>query len=628
MYAKNFTLEEVFSLRQQWVVPVYQRDYAWSSEPNEQLPQIWEDIQERAEELMEGRDLSPHFVGAIIYADPNEPQPFGAVSQRLIVDGQQRITTCKLLLCAVREIARDSNLLSIASSVSPYLFNSNETVMVEPDREYHKLWLSSVDRDYYILLSQGGMRSLRNKYSGMFDDNGKLNAKSPPNIISAYCYLVSRIRDYIDSDQNSAKHATVLSNIIRGILSGIQLVVVQLGNNDDPQSIYASLNEKAKPLSAFDLIRNDIFHRASKSQEDEKTLYENHWKFFEDPFWKESVKQGRLKRPRSDHLMAHTLIAEMAKKIDAGKVAKEYQNYSKNQDKETVKEEVIKLLRYADVYLALEKQDDSKPEYQISKFLKIWELSAFHPLILWIGNQKIGIEIKKKVYYLLESYIIRRDMRGLSRQNYNNVIPSILRSLKNGEADGILSGVIDGLLSHKAKSSIYPRDADLIGSASENYVYTNLSSAKIRYILYKIEQGIHNTFNETVTYDLEKLSVEHIMPQKWEDNWPLPEGISEEEMISRRNRLLHTVGNLTILSISQNSRNSNSGWKKKKDMLQKDSRVLLNRQLCNATSWKEWNQVQDSLDDWNEESIVERNKYLYEKIAEIWPMPTSPNLRK
>lgn len=640
MHARDHSLEVVFSQRQQWVVPIYQRDYAWSSEPNMQLPQIWEDIQARAEEIMEGRGLSPHFVGAIIYAEPDEPQPFGAVQHRYIVDGQQRITTCKLVLCAIKEVAHGLKLGSIADTISPLIFNKTEDVMAEPNREYYKLWPSSVDREYYMALSNGGIPTLRNKYPDMFNEKGKLNDQGVPEIVSAYCYLVKEIREYLESDQQSPNKDEVLSSILTGMLSGFQLVVVQLGKKDDPQSIFASLNGNAKPLSAFDLIRNDIFHRASNSSEDETELYEGRWKFLEDKFWKESVKQGRLKRSRTDHLMAHTLVAEMAKKIDVSKVAKEYQSYVKERNFETVEAEVDCLLRYAGVYESLEKSDMEKPQYQISKFLKIWDISAFHPLILWVGTQDIEVEEKKRVYQLIERYIVRRDMCDLSRQNYNHVIPGIIRSLQDNEADDIYSCVLSNLLSHTAKSSRLPKDSELEGVAETFDVYNQLSPKKLSYILFEIEKGLVDPYIEEATVDLERLTIEHIMPIKWKDNWLSPEKDTEinvtdthtpkhsegvvnlkQELINQRQKLIHTIGNLTLTSGPLNSRNSNLGWDKKRVLLEKHSKLNLNSQLCNQNHWEEWNQKQKSYEVWNEVSIKERCDYLYERINEIWPYP-------
>ncbi len=96
MHAKDYSLNAVLEQRQQWVIPVYQRQYAWETGPDKQLPKLWDDMRERALERLEGMPPKPHFVGAIIYSEPAE-QPFGTVNKRFLVDGQQRISTPRKL---------------------------------------------------------------------------------------------------------------------------------------------------------------------------------------------------------------------------------------------------------------------------------------------------------------------------------------------------------------------------------------------------------------------------------------------------------------------------------------------------------------------------------------------------
>jgi len=106
MEAYPRSLDVVLKERQQWVVPVYQRHYSWKSDDDEQIPNLWSDLRDQTLMILEGRKPFPHYFGAIIYSQPTK-QPFGAVTQRHLVDGQQRITTFQLVLVALREAARD-----------------------------------------------------------------------------------------------------------------------------------------------------------------------------------------------------------------------------------------------------------------------------------------------------------------------------------------------------------------------------------------------------------------------------------------------------------------------------------------------------------------------------------------
>lgn len=143
----------------------------------------------------------------------------------------------------------------------------------------------------------------------------------------------------------------MLDALLGGFLSGFQIVVIQLDKNDDAQEIFASLNGLGKPLSPFDLIRNDVFHRARRAREDDEQLFDQRWKFFEEPFWNEQVRQGRLKRARADHLVAHVVVAETAREVNVGKIATEYQHYARERSFETVADELDVLLAHARTYM-------------------------------------------------------------------------------------------------------------------------------------------------------------------------------------------------------------------------------------------------------------------------------------
>ena len=53
MHAKDWALGAVLQERQQWVIPVYQRTYAWETGPDKQLPKLWDDLRERALEILD-----------------------------------------------------------------------------------------------------------------------------------------------------------------------------------------------------------------------------------------------------------------------------------------------------------------------------------------------------------------------------------------------------------------------------------------------------------------------------------------------------------------------------------------------------------------------------------------------
>ena len=77
----------------------------------------------------------------------------------------------------------------------------------------------------------------------------------------------------------------------------------------------------------------------------------------------------------------------------------------------------------------------------------------------------------------------------------------------------------------------------------------------------------------------------------------------------RRNFLLQTFGNLTILTQPLNSSVSNSSWNVKKPELLKSSMLPINQQLLYG------------IETWDEKAIECRSKELFKRAALIWPRP-------
>ena len=152
--------------------------------------------------------------------------------------------------------------------------------------------------------------------------------------------------------------------------------------------------------------------------------------------------------------------------------------------------------------------------------------------------------------------------------------------------------------------------------------YQRLQKPKIVHILRRLNDTFMSPKSERITIE-NPLTVEHILPQSWLDNWPLPDGskglawqeLSEADeddprrhATKQRNAALHTFGNLTILTKSLNTSVSNSSWSKKKHPLLQASLLPLNQQL-------------HDVERWNEEVIEERSKKLFKRAVKIWPGP-------
>ena len=102
------------------------------------------------------------------------------------------------------------------------------------------------------------------------------------------------------------------------------------------------------------------------------------------------------------------------------------------------------------------------------------------------------------------------------------------------------------------------------------------------------------------------LHIEHVLPQAWHKNWPIEN--DDDEVIDRRDHMIHTIGNLTLVSGPLNSSLSNAAWDRKKEVLAEHSVLYLNKHLVN-----------DAPQTWNEISIEARAMWLHERAILVWP---------
>ena len=241
---------------------------------------------------------------------------------------------------------------------------------------------------------------------------------------------------------------------------------------------------------------------------------------FETPFWSTPVRQGRLKRARVDHFVSHAVVAETAREVNAGKIATEYQHYARERDFGTVAEELDVLLRHAHTYRGMEELSD-RVSARLTGVLRYWDLSTFHPVVLWISAPHIEDEDQRSLFQLLESYIVRRQLCGLTTKNYNKVAITMIRSLNGSGADA--AAFASNLVALTGDASRMPTDSEILEAAATRSIYGNIPPVRLRYILQQLEYAKRTKFDET-SIKTSNLTIEHVMPRKWAEHWPLPNG--------------------------------------------------------------------------------------------------------
>jgi len=624
MEARVLSLDDVLRERQRWCVPVFQRHYAWDSGDDGQLTRLWEDIEEKANDFLSGGIAYPHYIGAIIVAEPPN-QAFGTVRQRLLVDGQQRITTFQLVLTAIREVAREQKHNHLLPTIDAYLFNEVSGGMSQPHVEKYKLWPSSFDRKLYREIVDNPKDTITLLYRESFYKNGRLKTGSAARLLAAYWYFIEAIREFIaDAGTEDPSTEKRLKAILSGFLAGFRVVVIQLDDKDDAQEIFASLNGLGKPLTAIDLIRNDVFYRARQAGENDEAIFEGQWKTFEEPFWEVMTRQGRFKKARIDFFLGHVLVSETAKEVNLGKLAAEYQNYARKLGSDNVATEIEHIVQYVPAYKVLIQEGAQHLASDVARFLRIWDLTTFYPLIFFVSVQGMQDEEKLQIFDLVKAYIVRRDLCDLTSKNYNNVVLRCLQRLRQeASATNLLSlfNEMDG------DATRFPPDAEVLKTFSTRRVYGDLPTPRLRFVLEAIEHRKRTAFDESVMTTTIP-TVEHVMPQRWAEKWALTDGrhspcessitamithkvdAAMQEQIANREQLVNAIGNLTLVTSALNPSLGNENFSEKKIQLAK-SLLVLNREIA-------------AHETWDEAVIRQRGVDLATLATKIWPAVISP----
>ncbi len=171
------------------------------------------------------------------------------------------------------------------------------------------------------------------------------------------------------------------------------------------------------------------------------------------------------------------------------------------------------------------------------------------------------------------------------------------------------------LLSLEGDSTVWPNDETFRRNLVYEPLYDSIGPRRVRLVLTVLELASRTPRQEALPLSIgNALTVEHVMPQGFKpEEWPHPEQetIDRKEQESRRWTLLHSLGNLTLLTQPLNSEVSNGPFRTKRPEMTKQSLLILNSYF---------QRFSDS-DVWNEDRIIERGNRLAESALRVWEYP-------
>lgn len=263
-------LRALFHPQVSYRIPQFQRPYAWGEEV--QWIPLWADIRNLVSRVLSRQgdhQILPHFMGAIVLQQRRSNT--GEVEKRLVVDGQQRLTTLQLLIKAAEQVFQSRN---------------------DPDRA-SRLRELTINQD--IHLGDGGYdNQTKIRQSNLNDQRAFQEAIRSPNIgsdnqswaFSALNYFKEELNNWLD---NASDNMTDQANAFEEALTKhLQIAVIDLDQGEKPHVIFETLNARGEPLKQSDLIKNIVMYEANVIDDAEQA----------NTLWGFLMMNGGEKRPR------------------------------------------------------------------------------------------------------------------------------------------------------------------------------------------------------------------------------------------------------------------------------------------------------------------------------------------
>ena len=430
-------------------------------------------------------------------------------------------------------------------------------------------------------------------------------------LVQAHDFFRLQIREWINAGVGEADQAKRAHGLEAAMFGLLDVVVIDLATADDAFVIFETLNARGTPLLASDLVKNYVLQTAMSVGLDAEELHNRDWLPFEDSWWRKEIRQGRIFRPRLDVFLNYWLVMETAKEVQSQDVFPKFKLFAEDQDKAI--DDIVGTVR--DIGETYKKLEGENPESRVQTFLYRWrtvDAGTLTPLLLWLFSQPkhiVAEEERIRAISALESYLVRRMICRKTTKDYNRLFLELMAKVRASGPGESTESIVAFLAEQGAESRCWPRDDDVVHAILDLPLYRLLTRRRLRMVLEAIEDELRGVLSEEAHVVRGSLTIEHVMPRSWSEHWPLGAVADVLEAQHERKRVVHSLGNLTLVNHRLNPTLSNGPWAQKKKMLADHTVLHLNKDLINNYNDSEW----------TESAIRERGTKLAKVLTRIWP---------
>ena len=537
--AERMTLNRLFGVRgEQFVVPPYQRPYAWGAE---QVDELWDDVI--------GTLGGGHFLGSIVLntEEPARPQ---------VIDGQQRLTTLLLLLALIRDeyYTLDAHIKTrpqdfmvsdrFAQGEALWKFRSGDAnwkvlrdfVLRAPD-----------DPDRLEMAQRGTLaKDVRARNRALFDNAQRLG---------------ERLTEWLDGHEGKDR-LDQLERLEVTLVERLEFVAIKVGTVSDAFLLFETLNDRGLQLSAGDLLKSHLLARIAKTQQSQEAVLDA------ADEWDQLINDAGVKADITRFLRHYLLIGKPSVRKD--------QVFDRFKDEvgEVGPEKLLGRLRiYGQVYGEFVDpprvtEDDVRAVLLDLATLRATQCYiALMPARRWLSSTEfVRFARLAEVLTYRYSTIATQDAKDLERTYHKAA--KLLEDSKGADYEAACALIVDMMPSSEQFREAFQRQR-----MGTQYV--------LRYTLQRIEEHLLKPSSvEKAWKPNDLVHIEHVMPQTLSADWRSVLG----DRVDEHGSYVNLWGNLTLLYYKINIAISNGPFQRKR-LEYRASEVELNQLLAKEPRW-------------------------------------------
>ena len=472
MHTEILSPKKLFQKEVRYIIPPFQRPYVWSLD--HQWGPLWEDVRNVAEGYLEALERSgndevkaesettPHFLGAIVLRQVSTATK--DLEQREVIDGQQRVTTLQLLLDAIQQVCEglDQQYAKSAGRRLSKLVTNDKELITEGHHVF-KLWPTHSDQQAFRHAMDNGLA---------VDDF------ADSLIVQAHEFFQLQIREWLGEVDESTKHK--IDALEAASTNMLQIVVIDLDTQEDPNLIFETLNARGTPLEESDLVKNYVLSGGQALEL---------WGNLDDRWWREEVRQGRIRRPRLDMLLNHWLVMRTSTEVASANVFNAFRTYASAQG-------IGKVMTDVKRDLANYREYDTTRGNNIGAELfyhrmSVMEAGVIAPVLLLLLSAEQ--EPRRRALGVLESFLVRRMICRQSTMGFNRLVIELVNQLHEGGLENVDRTTANFLKDQKAPTRVWPTDEDVSHALISSPIYRLLTRGRLRLILEGVEGWLRSS---------------------------------------------------------------------------------------------------------------------------------------